>query len=494
MITKIIPRKGAFDAWRNAARELLAADVAPQDVQWSDNAVQSTLFDDAKMAPVSEQTKHAVPKDFIELARKVSAHTKPERFAWLYKVLWRLQREPHLMQNPADSDLHHLLAMAKSVSRDCHKMKAFVRFREVPQNKSRRRFVAWFEPEHHIVELTGPFFARRFADMDWLISTPQGIAMFADGMLSFAPPNGQRHALDDATEDLWRTYYSNIFNPARLKIKAMESEMPKKYWKNLPEAALIPGLIAGAGARTQKMREQMPSTPSPHLAKFKAPTMTCETGHGGEFQTLEALDVAARHCTRCPLHCHATQTVCGEGKTTARVMFVGEQPGDQEDIAGRPFVGPAGKIFDEALQVAGFDREDVYVTNAVKHFKFSTRGKRRIHERPNRTEIEHCRWWLDKELQLVKPALIVAMGATALFALTGENKAVSTSRGQLQWIGADVQLLSTYHPSAILRNDADAENIRRKFFQDITTVARAIEGLSNTMHIDQWRRQAAPNT
>jgi uracil-DNA glycosylase len=406
------------------------------------------------------------------LARQVVAHRDVGRFAKLYTLLWRLQTTPGLLENPADADVVAVNGLAKSVGRDCHKMKAFVRFREVPGLNHRKAFTAWFEPDHYIVELTAPFFARRFADMDWQISTPHGIAVFINGALSCLPPDGQRHATADITEDLWRTYYANIFNPARLKVKAMESEMPRKYWKNLPEAALIPELIAGAAQRAQRMRDQMPGEAPSDLAKRKAPAVAHPVFADAALTSLETIAEATRHCTRCPLHCHATQAVPGEGNAQASLMFVGEQPGDQEDIAGRPFVGPAGQIFDEAVAAAGLSRADLYVTNAVKHFKFSTRGKRRIHERPNRSEIQHCRWWLDKELQIVKPQVVIAMGATALFALTGESSDIKAKRGMPLKTSSGVALLATYHPSAILRHPTESARIRRDFFSDVAMAAR----------------------
>jgi uracil-DNA glycosylase len=472
MISKVIPRLRAFEAWRSEARALLAAGVPPEQVRWDDHALQKPLFDD--VLPTSRKiiAQFKVPTEFLHVARKVIAHRSEERFSRAYQVLWRLQKEPHLLSNPADADVHHLQSMAKSVSRDCHKMKAFVRFRELQSQGERRTFGAWFEPDHHIVELTGPFFARRFADMDWVISTPEATALFVDGHLSYAPPDGVRHAVSDTTEDLWRTYYSNIFNPARLKIKAMESEMPRKYWKNLPEAALIPDLIAGAAQRAQKMRDQMPSVPPSHLHKFKAPTVDRASVAAHAFASIDEARAAASQCTRCPLHCHATQTVFGEGPASASILFVGEQPGDQEDIAGKAFVGPAGQIFDAALIAAGINRSEVYVTNAVKHFKFSPRGKRRIHERPNRYEIQHCKWWLDKELNLIKPRLVVAMGATAWFALTGRNDGLKNMRGTLQHRELGPMILPTYHPSAILRNQAESDAIRRDFFADIASISR----------------------
>ncbi len=471
MIYKTIPNLGAFQAWRDEARDLLARKVSPHQVHWDDHAAQTSLFDESLPSSAKSDTKITVPQEFLDLAQKVLAHNNSERFSWAYMVLWRLQEGPHLLANPADLDVHQLHVLAKSVSRDCHKMKAFVRFRELESSGERRSFGAWFEPDHHIVELTGPFFANRFADMDWVISTPKANAIFAGGQLSYAEPDGERHVVNDTTEDLWRTYYSNIFNPARLKVKAMQSEMPRKYWKNLPEAALIPYLIAGAAHRVQKMRDQMPSMPSVHLDKFKAPAVERPSATDNKFDTIEQLRSAAGSCKGCALHCHATQTVFGEGSDNASVMFVGEQPGDQEDISGKPFVGTAGQIFDDALTAARFDRSGIYITNAVKHFKFSPRGKRRIHERPNRSEIQHCKWWLDKELDLIQPKIVVAMGATAMFALTGRNDSIKTIRGMMHSSAQGLKIWPTYHPSAILRNAAEADAIRRHFFADIAQVS-----------------------
>jgi uracil-DNA glycosylase len=162
--------------------------------------------------------------------------------------------------------------------------------------------------------------------------------------------------------------------------------------------------------------------------------------------------------------------VCGTGPSEAKIVFVGEQPGDQEDIAGTPFVGPAGQILDEALLLAGIDRKVVYLTNAVKHFKFSPRGKRRIHERPNQSEIQMCKWWLDKELDLIKPNLIVALGSTAAFALTGNGKDITGRRGKMVQLVNDRTVFVTYHPSAILRNRDAADTMRKEFFADIAKI------------------------
>jgi len=192
------------------------------------------------------------------------------------------------------------------------------------------------------------------------------------------------------------------------------------------------------------------------------------------YRSLTAAREDAEGCQRCPLYRDATQTVFGEGPAHARVVFVGEQPGDQEDLQGKPFVGPAGAMFDRALAEAGIDRKRVYVTNAVKHFKFEPRGKRRLHQKPNNAEIEACRWWLDNELQLLRPQLTVALGATAARALTGHDVTISRSRGKLMRLRDGVDGFITVHPSFLLRlPDPDAkEREFRHFVADLRLVAK----------------------
>jgi uracil-DNA glycosylase len=191
--------------------------------------------------------------------------------------------------------------------------------------------------------------------------------------------------------------------------------------------------------------------------------------------TLPKLRNAAAGCKACPLWKTGTQTVFGEGPTKADAMFVGEQPGDQEDQIGRPFVGPAGKLFDRALEEAGLDRSTAYVTNVVKHFKWTARGKRRIHQKPNWSEIAACRPWLDAELSVVKPRVLTCLGATAAQALLGKQFRVTKQRGQPVESELAPVVVATVHPSAILRaDDRDAEFAA--FVDDLRTVARYLRG------------------
>lgn len=188
--------------------------------------------------------------------------------------------------------------------------------------------------------------------------------------------------------------------------------------------------------------------------------------------SLRALRAEAEDCTRCPLYKHATQTVFGEGPAQADLVFVGEQPGDQEDLQGKPFVGPAGMLFDRALEAAGIERGKVYVTNAVKHFKFQPRGKRRIHQKPNASEIKACKFWLDRELAAIRPKLVVALGATAAQSLAGKAVAVTKARGAFAF-GAQPGFV-TVHPSFLLRipEAARKEEEFRNFVADLKAIRK----------------------
>lgn len=475
---------GDFMEWRDAARVLLMCNVSPADVVWeSGSSVESGLGFGESELPVPSPTaaSPSVPPAFLDLAQTVICHSDPDRFALLYRLLWRIRSERHLIGIVSDPDVIAARKLEKSVRRDSHKMKAFVRFKEVPSRdpmERRRAFFAWFEPDHYIVARMAPFFKRRFFDMDWVIATPKGSAAWDGEELTVSDEPAEKPEIRDDADELWRIYYANIFNPARLKVKAMTAEMPKKYWKNLPEADLIPDLIANAEAKVREMAERAASQPPAFHQRLQDRMAAGELNEPSFPEgTLEALRQDARHCTRCELHCRATQTVFGEGSQSARVMFVGEQPGDQEDLAGRPFVGPAGKVFDTVVNEVGLDRRAFYVTNAVKHFKYEPRGKRRIHQKPNQGEIQACRWWLTKEVELIKPSLVVAMGATAYYALTDHKEKLQEVRGIPIAMSSGCTLFVTVHPSYLLRIPDEARKAAEleKFKSDMASVRRLME-------------------
>lgn len=445
-----------FEAWRDAARGLIGASVPPDDVVWQVGNQPGDLFAATAAATPRHDlvdTGFKVPRAFLDLARNAILHRDAERFALLYTLLARLRRESGLLEDHADPLVRRLEGMAKHVRRDIHKMRAFLRFREVPEDDG-SRYVAWFEPEHHIVRANAAFFVNRFASMRWSILTPE-VSLHWDGAALREGPGATKADTPDGdpTEEVWKTYYASIFNPARVKVGAMLKEMPRKYWKNMPETALVPELLATAQARESGM-----------IAKARG-------APGGNSEIAwEALREEAMSCTRCHLYKHATQTVFGEGPVSASIMFVGEQPGDQEDLAGRPFVGPAGQLFDRALGEAGIDRAQTYVTNAVKHFKFEPRGKRRIHAKPDGGEIEACRWWIVQEQMLVRPKVTVALGATAARSLFGKVMTISRERGRAQRLPGDGgEAWITVHPSYLLRLPDEAARTSEfaRFVEDL---------------------------
>ena len=382
------------------------------------------------------------------MAELVSCHRDSARWALLYRCVWRLVHEnPRLLECVTDDDVFRLLRMQKSVTRDMHKMKAFVRFRKLESSPDHaERFIAWHRPDHFIVRQVAPFFARRFKEMTWTIMTPdesvtwdRNSLHFGGGVPASAAPQG------DKLEELWLTYYASIFNPARLKVDMMKREMPVRHWPTLPETSLIPELLKSAGGRVEEMIRS---------SEGFADTATRYFPTTGD---LKSLSEAAKQCQACSLHEHATQTVFGTGGLDAKLVIIGEQPGDEEDLAGIPFVGPAGQVLNHALEAAGLARSDVYLTNVVKHFGFTIAAQtnsskpRRLHKKPGTREVYACRPWLEAELNAIRPAKLLCLGVTAAQAIFGRDFKLSKQRGEILKTDWCDRSLATWHPSAILR-------------------------------------------
>jgi DNA polymerase len=464
-----LPAPDDFAYWRERARGLIQCDIPPDRVSWIEPGGTGDLF--AQEGPARSEKRLPLPdkdtrpvrasKRFMRLARNAALHSDPQRFALLYRMLWRLQRNLRAMEDSADPDVRAIEELDKAVRRDSHKMHAFVRFREVPKEGGADHYVAWFEPDHHIVRANAGFFMRRFANMNWSILTPRGcIHWDGETMRESGPARREDAPQGDPVEGLWKSYYASIFNPARLKVGAMLAEMPKKYWKNMPEAELIPELIAGAQAREAGMvaagaREEQARP-----------------------ESLATVSKGIAACRDCAIADCGTRAVMGEGPVDARLMIVGEQPGDQEDLAGRPFVGPAGQLLDECLEAAGIDRSAAYVTNAVKHFKFRAKGKVRLHQTPTAKEIDTCRWWIESERALVKPRVVLALGASAARSLLGKTVSVGKVRRQPIPLDDGSELWVTVHPSYLLHLDGEARAEQgRLFARDLTAVRGRLEEL-----------------
>ena len=287
---------GSFEVQNSPTVDVRASVTAPAPNTLVENAVVDAgahaVIDTSAQVPIDANARPlvdvparntqaapaiSVPPEFLALCENVILHSDPNRFGLLYRLLWRMVREPGLRHDPLDADRLKAAHMAQVVRRDMHKMKAFVRFRTVQDDAFRTHpeggplHVAWFEPDHHIVEAVAPFFARRFTQMRWAVLTPERCMAWNGGSVVFSPGALKSNAPPpDAGEALWLTYYQNIFNPARLKLKAMHKEMPRRYWCNLPEAQFISTLSADASKREAAMINQFPSTPKRRIPAFKA--------------------------------------------------------------------------------------------------------------------------------------------------------------------------------------------------------------------------------
>ncbi len=459
---------GTFEDWRSHARELLQKEVAPSEIVWQEYGDQASLalgHSGGMPATHSEKSTSAkVPAAFLSLGRKVSFHRESRKWRLLYSVLWRIDRENHqLLKIETDDEVSELLKMRDQVARDEHHMHAFLRFRPI-QREGATVYIAFYKPDHKIIGLTAPFFRERFASMQWSIFTPDGSAHWDGTELRYTagvePPAPQA---GDQTEELWNLYYKTTYNPARTNLKLMRSHVPVRHWQGMPELADLAPSLATSEARVATMIKLQEESPG-------AAAFIPSNG------TLHEMKDSICACHGCELYKHATQAVFGEGPTDARIVLIGEQPGDQEDRVGKPFVGPAGEMLDRALRDAAIDRKIVYITNVVKHFAFVERGKRRIHRTPRYSEIVACRPWLEAELKQLNPEVLVCLGASAAKALFGSQFRLTKDRGKLLASAFCKRTLVTYHPSAVLRaeSDASSQHLYQMLVGDLRVAAEAI--------------------
>ncbi len=520
---KRVVLEAEFGAWRGAAREALHAGYRPEDIDFEDGTVPAPLSLALELdeSPHGQPMEHPrVTKQFLEVAQVAAVHRDAGRWNLLYRVLHRLQREPELLKIETDDDVTELLRLKAQVQRDLHKMHAFVRFRKVlePGTPGERpvvvdepvlvgagggeehhlmlqtptpfgpvereiegcdadsalgsggsaadaeceHFVAWYQPDHRILPMAAPFFAERFSVMRWTILTPDASVTWDPGLkkLTFGAGVPRESApAEDELESLWRSYYASIYNPARLNTDAMRNEMPVRYWKNLPEVATLPALIAGSRARVSEMvaKQKEASTAQPFVPAE---------------HSLQAITTALPACKGCELYCFATRVVPGRGDGSARLMLVGEQPGDQEDKQGEPFVGPAGGVLDRLLEELRIPRSTLFVTNAVKHFKFVQRGKLRLHQNPRMSEISACRPWLLAEMDAVKPKVVLCLGASASKSLLGGTFALMKDHGKVLSTPYADKVIATIHPSAVLRaRDEESRQKLRQFLAEDLAMA-----------------------
>ncbi|MBS0419238.1 MAG: UdgX family uracil-DNA binding protein [Proteobacteria bacterium] len=437
-----------FEGWRAAARPLLAGAVRPEDVEWSDwreRRLADTSGGDSRPPDNSPRTP-VISRRLLHLLEDLACYRDPHRWEFMYRLTWRVLNQNHdLLDNDADPDVRTARSWEKAIQRDVHKMHAFVRFHETDTGDGGKRYVAWFEPAHEILRSAVPFFLKRFPNMRWMIATPDGAAHWDGDHVEFIDSPKSSVPRADTTHSLWRTYYRNICNVARINPAVMQRDMPKRYWQHLPEAGEIKSLIHEGGVKTHR-RLTTPATPD----DLRIPQAIARS-----LDRIAPRADSPLTCKLCDLWRHATQAVVGEGPADAAIMLVGEQPGNEEDLEGRPFVGPAGQMLDTILLRAGLNRGELFVTNSVKHFKWEPRGKRRLHKRPDAQEVRACSTWLDREISNVAPRVIVALGATAIRAVTGSSAKIEEARQTILRHQRGALVICTYHPSSILRGEGD---------------------------------------
>ncbi len=478
-----------WEGFTRACRFLVARGVAPEEVDWiAGDGSAASLFAGAAARDarsLEDGPLLKLPAGLVEAARLVICHADPTRFALLHRMVTRAAGDRHAWQDPLDADRIRIERLAGDVRREMHKAKAFVRFRPITEGDGTVRHIAWFEPVHHVLPAVAPFFVRRFAAMRWAILSPRVSVAWDGTALVYGPGASRRDAPPaDAGESLWLAYYRSIFNPARLKVATMVREMPVRYWANLPEAGAIASLVATATARAggmvatpavarRRRRGVIDATPS--IAGGGRcglpPAGHACGGDGREAAPAEVLAALARRaaaCRDCRIGDHATQVVWGRGDPHAALMLVGEQPGDMEDLRGEPFVGPAGVLLREAFATLGWDASSLYLTNAVKHFKYEPRGKRRMHKTPAQQEADACLQWLEAEVRAVRPQAFVALGATAARSLLGAPVKVTAHLGRWLRRPDGRGVLVALHPAAILRADpADRESLKADWIESL---------------------------
>lgn len=455
-----------FAEWRAQARQLLAQNQDPRMILWNyTDSAQITLFDEAPLfdAPITNQ--FLIPKQFLSLAKIISYHRDPTKWDKLYQLLWRLTHgERHLLSISSDELVHQLLTMAKAIKRDAHKMKAFVRFCKYYEEDGTDFYLAWYKPDHLITKLVAPFFQRRFEVMRWTIITPDETIHWNGEQLHYSEGKNLLTNPSDELENLWQTYYKAIFNPARIKIKAMKKEMPMRHWHNLPETKMISSLLKEAPTRVNDMlqhQEGSKNSASEYLPK--------------EIDSIETLKENAKRCQGCSLYKQATQTVFGFGNTNANLILVGEQPGHQEDLQGIPFIGPAGQVLRKILEQLDILQE-IYITNAVKHFKYAVKDGQRIHSSPGIREIIACKPWVQAEIEQIQPRVVLCLGLTAAKSLINPAFRIKHERGQFKQNDSYI-IGATYHPSAILR--AINPQIKESMLNDLANDLKRAYLLSN---------------
>jgi uracil-DNA glycosylase len=435
MPTASIAHETDWTGLRHATRAFVLAGVAPSELRWTVGGTSDAMSDAAG--------SFTLPRTLVALAAQAFQIREVERFALLYTLVWRAHHGELTLNDTDDPDLRIARRWALAVRADTHRMRTHIRFSQLTIG-DQLHFLGWYQPDHFVLEANARLLARRDSANGFTIVTPDGSAHLDQHGLRFG--SGLQNPGDDETLlAWWQSHFETILHTAHAG-------------GGLPEA------------------EELDEDPRPLHRPPIGPVVLTESQTGAT----RTLAREARGCERCPLHAPATQTVFGEGPRDAAVLFIGEQPGDQEDTIGRPFVGPAGQLLDTALEEAGIDRRRIAITNAVKHFKFTPRGRRRIHQSPSPQEIDICRFWLDAERTALNPKLLVLLGGSAGRAVLGRPVAVTRERGRPFKLPDGCTAFLTVHPSYLLRQPDEASRAREyeAFVRDLRMIRELINSAS----------------
>lgn len=418
-----------WTGWRVATRSLVLAGVPPHKVRWQ--VAPQGVHD----AP-GQTGSFVISRALVSLASLAIQARDPDRFTLLYRLVWRARAGEKVLDDPADPDARHARTLALAVRAEQHRMRSALRY--LP---AATRHIGWYSPAHYVLESNAQLLAQRFPGLAVSILTPDGSAHWDPaGTLRFGAGVDPAAITNDAgLAAYWDAFGAELQTTAR------------------PGTAIAPA-------------EPMGDEPWPPNRPSLGPVVM----PAGMDPALASAVGEAAECRRCDLWEAATQTVFGEGPAGTRVMVIGEQPGDQEDVIGRPFVGPAGMLLDRAMAEAGIDRRAVYITNAVKHFKFTRRGKRRLHQTPEAPEVAACAFWLSVERVRLAPRLLVLLGATAARAVLGRPVTIGRERGRPIRLSDTETAFVTVHPSFLLRvpDEESKQREYRAFVEDLKAVAK----------------------
>lgn len=452
----VVPINRQFDDWRIKARELLATNIHPDQIHWKTEECQFIFGEIFGNRNTTSDIK--ISRDFIEMAYIASCFRDDDIWSLLYRIAWRIiYEDKNLLKVEVDIDVANLNSKIRLVNRDVHKMKAFVRFKELKSNIEETIYVAWHRPDHRITRLAAPFFKDRFNGMKWVIMTEDETIYWDKKNIEFHPGVKNIELPQDDKEDLWKTYYSSIFNPARIKVSMMKKELPVRHWKTLPEAELITSLLDDAPSRLKTFYD---GQNSPAQEK--------------EFDNLKELNEAVKKCQACGICDNSNKRVFGDGPQSAQIMFVADKPEFENNILNS-FFSRSGKFFNQSLFEIGIDPKKIYLSYAIKGFREIENSTLRQKQSLSSSEIAACRPWIQNEIKLVKPQILVCFGRSAAQSVLGKMVKLEDIRGQ--WIETALckQTIILPDPRTALIDEDLASDFFLRFKKELDMIKKKLE-------------------